>query len=1843
MNKIFVLLIVHFSTSFQTLNLLQNSSGFYEEEKLLKTNSLTLNEIVANYPFQEIILTENDIDLIIDQELEIFNNITIMGLNNTSPINLVLENKGSIIIANHSNFSLIFIDILINNYPDTSVSVANSSVLYIIKSNLNNFSASGEFFCLVEGFSMIHIENMTIQNFTRNFVFGIFYLFYGKNSTFEFLNLKFNFNNFVNFSFIKTINSQVKFYNSSFIRNIIQNNNNANIVESGPYLSIMSSNFTNNTMDCVLLSGSGSNSNDSFFNISSSIFLNNTGFTSSHIVLINNIDNINVVVFNSNSVINHISDIPVIELIHINMILFKSSEFIENIAENLIYLFNIYYLSLINTVFSNNNNATSINSNLMQLGSCLNLENFQTVYIQNCMLLNSYANTNLPGFYFYNDFVQTQTIEVLDSIFTNNNYSSQNFVNSYGCIFSFISIASISLSNVSFSQNLVNLPLETYGGPCIYFQNLKTIIQLNSGYFYKNQAFKGSLIMEGNADSVYIHNSIFIENSQYTGDLGQPTTYVIKGALRYLIMKNCSLSNNQANFGIYFFYELKVFIIIDLDSVSMYNNVGSTSAGISLGQETYNRTITWKNSEFKSNVAYGLATFIFVYILREINTLNITIENFNISDNYNPYENALYVSWCLTNVPVLKILSCYFGNNSFYLVSPKNDVGAIINLSGFLKGYKTYIEDSVFDSNYCYNSWTVVFFVQTFIKNVVFNNNSCVLTGLFYFDTSSFSTFNVLITNSVIDYVHFIAFNQLSVGNITNMTFINNSIQETCIASLKFNSLSLKDIKIVNLVANSNAIIFYFKKTVVDLMQNISLMNVTTSNYLVYGEYSSSNMSGINYNLSKFTYIFYFVKHSSLLFNDSLITYKMDDDSNIKFDIFLFRDSIILIHNLEMIGHTIFHFNYFTVTNCNVTLDESTMKSLLFIKTKYLFSMINSNMTITNSIFTNSSNILSSSKGGIQISFTSISNFDSKTISTLDNIISCIDTIFMIIDSNIINNIVSNSSIIYISGSFYDQTDQNNVFLINNNSFMNNLCFDCSGSSLYISNANFSLTYNLFQLNQANYGGGLYIYCSSNTLTKCHFNLSFNNFISNNANFGGGAYKWEIMEPYSNNNSFINNSAKYGNNYTSFFCRLGLKIYDPTSNLSLIYDSFSSNFTEFFILTDIISSKNIPYNLNIYALDSYNQIILDHLNTIVEISILPDNASFENTYKFKNAINNLSLNDEFYCNSSNSSRTYGDLTLAQTIIYDFECSFLSIISCPTSMVYLQITAQGLSRSPTNIYNHVKSPNEIIYQNSYYLVLPLLMKPCEIGEIYDSINQICTSCPTNYFTLDPKTYGCSICPAHATCDGTDKLELEANFWRTNSQSLDFQLCNPYIENCLGGVNSSCAAEYQGVLCEDCSNDNLYKNFIGSCQECSDPVSQIFKNIILYLMLIAMLCGFCFIFISKQISQSHVFLGKIIIIYFHYLIANFSLQVNIVYAPLKQYFNFLHNLSKMNFWISIFCLHLPSNKLFENFFLMLLLYLIFALIYFGMKFYFGRSLARKSFYILLYIISPMVFNFLLSNFICIKIDSTYYLNEDTTILCSDPQYPYWITFFFAPNLVLFCLIIPFTIYRKLKTQTGENVYDKRVDGLFIYTSGYQKKYCYFDVVLYFRNVAIIFINVYNFDISIKVSITLIILTYSLITELYLKVYQNKRFYKLCTTIQVIFMINNYLLIYSTNSTTSESNKFYTIIFPFLLIFHTYFIISCGLLIFEGKIRRSIIRMTSSNNTKAKYEITVVKNDEKKEKGKKEKNAEKIIKKVEFIPNSQEENSINATKIYPIVVNLQMKNNTTDEKREGNPQNE
>ena len=104
-----------------------------------------------------------------------------------------------------------------------------------------------------------------------------------------------------------------------------------------------------------------------------------------------------------------------------------------------------------------------------------------------------------------------------------------------------------------------------------------------------------------------------------------------------------------------------------------------------------------------------------------------------------------------------------------------------------------------------------------------------------------------------------------------------------------------------------------------------------------------------------------------------------------------------------------------------------------------------------------------------------------------------------------------------------------------------------------------------------------------------------NIFMNNSAGLEGGAIKWSDEMPYFLNNTYMNNSAIYGEDIASFPIRIILSIYNKTLvksvNLSrtdaILWAVNRSNIS----LQNISSGNSIAYILHFEILDVYGKIM----------------------------------------------------------------------------------------------------------------------------------------------------------------------------------------------------------------------------------------------------------------------------------------------------------------------------------------------------------------------------------------------------------------------------------------------------------------------------------------------------------------------------------------------------------------------------------------------------------------------------------------------------------------------------
>lgn len=94
-----------------------------------------------------------------------------------------------------------------------------------------------------------------------------------------------------------------------------------------------------------------------------------------------------------------------------------------------------------------------------------------------------------------------------------------------------------------------------------------------------------------------------------------------------------------------------------------------------------------------------------------------------------------------------------------------------------------------------------------------------------------------------------------------------------------------------------------------------------------------------------------------------------------------------------------------------------------------------------------------------------------------------------------------------------------------------------------------------------------------------------------------------------------------------------------------------------------------------------------------------------------------------------------------------------------------------------------TPNEENETGIYAFVIPVYLRSCVIGEIYETIYQGCYECEYSKYSLNTSDEICNPCPDNAVCYGGKNISLYPGYWRSSITSLNIVQCTPYADSCL----------------------------------------------------------------------------------------------------------------------------------------------------------------------------------------------------------------------------------------------------------------------------------------------------------------------------------------------------------------------------------------------------------------------------------------------------------------------------
>ncbi|CDW87730.1 UNKNOWN [Stylonychia lemnae] len=629
-------------------------------------------------------------------------------------------------------------------------------------------------------------------------------------------------------------------------------------------------------------------------------------------------------------------------------------------------------------------------------------------------------------------------------------------------------------------------------------------------------------------------------------------------------------------------------------------------------------------------------------------------------------------------------------------------------------------------------------------------------------------------------------------------------------------------------------------------------------------------------------------------------------------------------------------------------------------------------------------------------------------------------------------------------GTTLQQTDEK--FLIQNSQF-HNCTAEIGGAinadnpqslkiinSTFIKNKAIIDNQSQFQIQNKGSGGAIYYTCN-NQLLNCKMKLEDKNiFQDNSADLQGGAIFWDQLEPiFTKKEKFINNNA----------------IKDDFQLRQLQNEQPSTQ-----EIKSQRSGGTIP-KLYMALKDQYGQIVGSDFKSKVRVSV-----------DLKNLDNKQSLYLPIL-EGTLSFDIIGGIALIQDI---------SIVGNPGSSYKFIITTDGIDLSKQSNQDRMQqSGNSDLDFN-----LKIELRECEIGEQFTSAGK-CLKCEQSFSLVKMTSPGtCEICPTEkAICNGGAEIGPQPGFWRSSNQSIVFTQCL-FEQACLGMISpqnnpkGECLQGYQGILCADCisgySRDKEYQ-----CAICPEPALNTLRLITIFIAVIIFV-----VLMIRSTLKSAQDINNVTSIYLKILLNHFQLIL------MTASFDFQWSEQIVGFFTTTKQVATQSTQIFSfdcfldtggetkallPFMLTIACSLIWSIYKKIMKnlIEIGGKI-MSSLVILLFLVHPSLVTFSFNDFKCKEVDGQLRVQDDLEIICWSPEHSFYSFFVALPCIIVWGLGIPFFALTILirKRKKLDNFEIRQRYG-FLYR-GYRKEYYYWEIVIMYRKILIIFTAVFisNFGI-------------------------------------------------------------------------------------------------------------------------------------------------------------------------------
>ncbi|KAL4469167.1 hypothetical protein ABPG72_008907 [Tetrahymena utriculariae] len=712
-------------------------------------------------------------------------------------------------------------------------------------------------------------------------------------------------------------------------------------------------------------------------------------------------------------------------------------------------------------------------------------------------------------------------------------------------------------------------------------------------------------------------------------------------------------------------------------------------------------------------------------------------------------------------------------------------------------------------------------------------------------------------------------------------------------------------------------------------------------------------------------------------------------------------------------------------------------------------------------------------------------------------------------NSTFVNNTAYFGGAIYIHHNLVPSSDllknyQLNLNVIQHTNFTNNTAYYWGGA-IYLEKVNQMQFYNnIFLLNQARQGAGIY-----NANPQHHFNILLrkNSFIQNLASQVGGAIYSQFCIIYSQA-------------YTSSSLLVNLNDYSYYSYITQTFNGFTNSFS---------NNQALMYGNNIYSFPQYVRYLYAETQSIIDFSSSSPIQSIQvssgqplsqlyiifvdEDYRIIKKMFSISSNSPYLqiqlqikdqgFNLDNNQVTFSN----QTGYFDGSNSI--------------INAQQLNQTTSIICQSSLIKQSLLSSQNPFQIL-IQFNQCNQGEeliISDEGWQSCSQCLEGFYSL-VQSQKCKFCiyidssTEQTVCPGGSTILLPPGYWRSDNQSETIVNCINNPNNCIGNRqqdissrdssfpqpqssmidinNFYCDEGCYGAMCQVCDikgqiwgeSYSNYQEF--SCFKCSNAAVLSFKliwSILVFIFILFLSAKSAYLVFSngvfshvmiksvflqgeqkeavhviKSFNPSGIYL-KMIMNYLQVINVLLNFQISLPNSVQNMNVNIYSPFSGMGYtWdcvIKILQPQMPFNYFRVLWFViapLIIIVLFVGFYYILQKYNLMKYKITIVYSILCYLflyIQPPIVSSLLGQIACINIAGQSYIKGSTDRICYDNDYYYYGIFLISPFLFIWIIILPGALLIKLYLIRRKLYYIRSKIILGFFYSDYKIKFFYWEI--------------------------------------------------------------------------------------------------------------------------------------------------------------------------------------------------